>query len=40
MVRTEKNGPVWTIIHSRFKEARNAMNPESADALVSAFFGV
>ncbi|MGY8904006.1 MAG: crotonase/enoyl-CoA hydratase family protein [Burkholderiales bacterium] len=37
MVRIEKNGPVWTIIHSRFKEARNAMDPQSADALVSAF---
>ncbi len=37
MVRIEKQGAVWTIIHSRFKEARNAMDPESADALVSAF---
>ena len=37
MVRIEKNGAVWTVIHSRFKEARNAMDPESADALVSAF---
>lgn len=36
-VRTEKNGPVWTIIHSRFDVARNAMDPESADALVAAF---
>lgn len=36
MVRIEKQGAVWTIIHSRFKEARNAMDPESADALVSA----
>ncbi|MCG2606863.1 MAG: crotonase/enoyl-CoA hydratase family protein [Achromobacter sp.] len=36
-VRTEKNGAVWTIIHSRFDEARNAMDPESADALVAAF---
>ncbi len=35
-VRTEKNGDVWTIIHSRFGEARNAMDPESADALVAA----
>ena len=35
-VRTEKNGKVWTVIHSR-AEARNAMDPESADALVSAF---
>lgn len=37
MVSVEKNGSVWTIIHSRFEEARNAMDPESADALVAAF---
>ena len=37
MVRIEKKGPVWTVIHSRFAQARNAMDPESADALVSAF---
>src|SRR3982751_3028465 len=35
-VRIEKKGRVWTVIHSR-PEARNAMDPESADALVSAF---
>jgi len=35
-VRTEKNGAVWTIIHSR-PEARNAMDPQSADALSAAF---
>jgi enoyl-CoA hydratase len=35
-VRIEKKGKVWTVIHSR-PEARNAMDPESADALVSAF---
>ncbi|MGB0504563.1 MAG: crotonase/enoyl-CoA hydratase family protein [Pikeienuella sp.] len=35
-VRIETNGPVWTIIHSRF-EARNAMDPESATALYEAF---
>src|SRR5919109_3723526 len=35
-VRIEKKGRVWTVIHSR-AEARNAMDPESADALVSAF---
>jgi len=35
-VRTEKNGTVWTIIHSR-PEARNAMDPESAEALFEAF---
>ena len=33
-VRTEKNGTVWTVIHSRFDEARNAMDPHSADELV------
>jgi enoyl-CoA hydratase len=36
MVRIEKNGPVWTVIHSRYAEARNAMDPASADALVAA----
>ena len=35
-VRIEKDGPVWTVIHSR-PEARNAMDPESAAALHSAF---
>ena len=35
-VRVEKTGAVWTIIHSR-PEARNAMDPESADALQDAF---
>ena len=35
-VRIDKSGSVWTVIHSR-PEARNAMNPESADALVAAF---
>ncbi len=35
-VRIDKNGPVWTVVHSR-PEARNAMDPESADALTSAF---
>ena len=34
-VRIEKKGKVWTVIHSR-AEARNAMDPESADALVAA----
>jgi enoyl-CoA hydratase len=33
-VRTEKDGAVWTVIHSRFDAARNAMDPDSADALV------
>ncbi|HEU0197682.1 MAG TPA: crotonase/enoyl-CoA hydratase family protein [Nevskiaceae bacterium] len=36
MIRTEKDGHVWTIIHSRYAEARNAMDPASADALVAA----
>lgn len=35
-VRIEKKGRVWTVIHSR-PEARNAMNPASAEALVEAF---
>ena len=35
-VRIEKNGPVWTVIHAR-PEARNAMNPENAQALYEAF---
>jgi enoyl-CoA hydratase len=35
-VRIEKKGKVWTVIHSR-PEARNAMDPESANALVAAF---
>ena len=35
-VRIEKSGSVWTVILSR-REARNAMNPESADALQEAF---
>src|SRR6267142_2257583 len=35
-VRIEKKGRVWTVIHAR-AGARNAMDPESADALVAAF---
>lgn len=35
-VHIDKSGSVWTIIHSR-PEARNAMDPASADALVAAF---
>ena len=35
-VRIEKNDSVWTVIHSR-PEARNAMDPDSADALMEAF---
>jgi len=35
-VRIEKQGKVWTVIHSR-PEARNAVDPASAQALVDAF---
>jgi enoyl-CoA hydratase len=35
-VRVEKSGAVTTVIHSR-PEARNAMDPASAEALVAAF---
>jgi enoyl-CoA hydratase len=35
-VRIEKDGAVWTVVHSR-AEARNAMDPDSADALTRAF---
>ena len=35
-VRLEKDGYVTTVVHSR-PEARNAMDPESADALFDAF---
>ena len=35
-VSIEKSDDIWTIIHDR-PEARNAMDPESADALVAAF---
>ena len=35
-VRIEKSGPVCTVIHSR-PDARNAMDPASADALIGAF---
>ncbi len=36
VVHIEKSGPVWTVIHDR-PEARNAMDPASAEALVEAF---
>ena len=36
MLRIEKSGSVWTVIHSRFDAARNAVDPESAEALVTA----
>ncbi|HUT47802.1 MAG TPA: crotonase/enoyl-CoA hydratase family protein [Alphaproteobacteria bacterium] len=35
-VRTEKSGPVTTVIIDR-PEVRNAVNPETADALLAAF---
>src|SRR5438045_8323130 len=35
-VRSEKEGSVWTVVHDR-PEARNAMDPISADALTAAF---
>ena len=35
-VKIEKDGAVWTVIHDR-PEARNAMEPASADALTAAF---
>ena len=35
-VRIEKQGKVWTVIHSR-AEAKNAMDPASAEALANAF---
>ncbi|MGA7986176.1 MAG: crotonase/enoyl-CoA hydratase family protein [Burkholderiales bacterium] len=35
-VRVEKNGAVWTVIQSR-AEARNAVDPQTAEALVDAF---
>ena len=35
-VRIEQDGPVWTVIHSR-PETRNAMDPESVEALFDVF---
>jgi enoyl-CoA hydratase/carnithine racemase len=35
-VRIEKQGKVWTVVHSR-PEAKNAMDPASAEALEKAF---
>jgi len=35
-IKVEKQGTVWTVIHSR-PEARNAMDPQSAEALTHAF---
>ena len=36
MLRIEKSGSVWTVIHSRFDAARNAVDPKSAEALLTA----
>ncbi|MDJ0631483.1 MAG: crotonase/enoyl-CoA hydratase family protein [Rhodobacter sp.] len=36
VVRTEKDGKVWTVVHDR-PEARNAVDPDHADALFEAF---
>lgn len=36
-VRIDKDGAVWTVINDRYAEARNAVDPETADALVAAF---
>ena len=36
IVETEKDAGVWTIIHNQ-PEARNAVDPAAADALVDAF---
>lgn len=35
-VRTERDGEVWTVVHDR-PEARNAVDPEHAEALFEAF---
>ena len=35
-IQVDKQDHVWTIIHDR-REARNSMDPQSADALVAAF---
>lgn len=35
-VRIEKDGPIWTVIMDR-PQARNAVNPETAQALAEAF---
>ncbi|MGH6610692.1 MAG: enoyl-CoA hydratase-related protein, partial [Burkholderiaceae bacterium] len=36
-ISIERSGAIWTVVHDRFDEARNAMDPESADALFDAF---
>jgi len=35
-VYVQRDGPVWTVVHDR-PESRNAMDPDSADALTQAF---
>ena len=40
MVRIEKQGAVWTVIHSRFAEARNAMDPDSAERAGGSLQGI
>ncbi|MEM9138968.1 MAG: crotonase/enoyl-CoA hydratase family protein [Pseudomonadota bacterium] len=36
-VTVDKDGPVWVITNDRFEEARNAVDPDTADALYEAF---
>jgi len=36
-VSIDKDGPVWTVINDRYREARNAVDPDTADALTEAF---
>lgn len=36
-VEITKDGPVWIITNARFDEARNAVDPDTADALFQAF---
>jgi hypothetical protein len=36
-VRIEKAGPIWTVVHSRYDQARNTMDPATADQLTQAF---
>jgi enoyl-CoA hydratase len=38
-IRIERDGKVATVIHSRI-EARNAMDPDSAEALTEAFLSL
>ena len=36
-VEIARDGPVWIITNNRFEEARNAVDPATADALHAAF---